>query len=169
MRLLHPPDKTPVCCKAPEPRPVVANAERMAAPLTVVRERTFSGTKRRIFQLLSDMGTSNDSVWPFAAQPFMRSPGPLAPGRTEEWHIGFHAVLEEVVPEERIVWRIDNEGVAGTHGFSLTGEGKKTVVTHRIEAELSEPEGRMFWRRVEDAYERSTEGLFDKIARVLKR
>jgi hypothetical protein len=142
----------------------------MAAPLTVVRERTFNGTKRRIFQLLSDMGTSNDSVWPFASQPFMRSPGPLTPGRTEEWHIGFHSILEEVVPEERIVWRIQNEGVTGTHGFYVGGEeAKKTTVIHRIDAELSEPEGRMFWRRVEDAYERSTEGLFDKIARVLKR
>ncbi|MBV8074216.1 MAG: hypothetical protein JO140_02215, partial [Candidatus Eremiobacteraeota bacterium] len=123
----------------------------------------------RIFQLLADMGTSADAVWPFASQPFMRSPGPLAPGRTEEWHSGVHAILEEVVPEERIVWKILNDGVAGTHGFYITADGKQTTVTHRIEAELAEPEGRLFWRRFEDVHERTMNALFDKIARVLKR
>ncbi len=97
----------------------------MPIPLQDARERTFSGTRRRIFQLLVDMGTSNDIVWPFQAQPFMRSPGPLVPGRTEEWHNGFHAILEEVVPEERIVWRVQNDGFDGTHGFYLSGEGRR--------------------------------------------
>jgi len=141
----------------------------MPIPLKEVRERTFSGTRRRIFQLVVDMGTSNDIIWPFAAQPFMRSPGPLAPGRTEEWHNGFHAVLEEVEPEERIVWRIQNEGFEGTHGFYFAGEAKKTTLTHRIEATLNDTEGRLLWRRLEDSNERSIEALFDKIARVLKR
>jgi hypothetical protein len=138
-------------------------------PLRVEHERTFTGTKRRIFQLLVDMGTSNDVIWPFASQPFMRSPGPLVPARTEEWHSGVHAVLEEVVPEERIVWRFLNDGVAGTHGFYINVDGKQTTVTHRIEAELSEPEGRLFWRRFEDVHERTMNALFDKMARVLRR
>lgn len=69
------------------------------------RSRVFSGTKRRIFHLLEQMGTSGDQIWAFASQPFMRSPGPLTPDRTEEWHLGIHAVLAEVVPETRIVWR----------------------------------------------------------------
>jgi hypothetical protein len=138
-------------------------------PLRVEHERTFTGTKRRIFQLLVDMGTSNDVIWPFASQPFMRSPGPLVPARTEEWHSGVHAVLEEVVPEERIVWRFLNDGVAGTHGFYISVDGKQTTVTHRIEAELSEPEGRLFWRRFEDVHERTMNALFDKMARVLRR
>jgi hypothetical protein len=115
------------------------------------------------------MGTSADAIWPFAAQPFMRSAGPLTVGTTEEWHLGVHAILEEAVPEERIVWRIDNDGVAGTHGFYLTAEGKKTVLTHRIIADLSEPDGRMFWKRLQDAHERAIDGLFDKLVRVLKR
>ena len=138
-------------------------------PLMVSHERTFTGTKRRIFQLLVDMGTSNDVVWPFASQPFMRSPGPLVPSRTEEWHSGVHAVLEEVVPEERIVWRFLNDGVNGTHGFYISVDGKQTTVTHRIEAELAEPEGRLFWRRFEDVHERTDNALFDKMARVLRR
>ena len=141
----------------------------MPIPLAVSYERVFSGTKRRIYQLLSDMGTSADAVWPFASQPFMRTPGPLDPGRTEEWHLGLHAVLSEAVPEERIVWRIDNEGVDGTHGFYLDSVDRKTRVVHRIQGNLSDTEGRLLWRRIEDAHERTIEALFDKLARVLRR
>jgi hypothetical protein len=133
------------------------------------RTRVFSGTKRRIFHLLEEMGTSGDQVWPFASQPFMRSPGPLAPQRTEEWHLGIHAVLDEVVPEERIVWRFLNEGVDGTHGFYLSTQGKQTQLEYRVAATLTDTDGRLLWRRLEDAFERSTEALFEKLARVLRR
>ena len=128
-----------------------------------------SGTRRRIYQLLVEMGTSADAIWPFASQPFMRSSGPLEPGRTEEWHGGIHAMLEDTVPEERIVWRVLNDGVEGTHGFYLSDEGKKTRLEHRFEATLSDSDGRMLWRRIEDQHERTIEALFDKIVRVLKR
>jgi hypothetical protein len=141
----------------------------MPTPIDVHHSRTFSGTARRIFQLLVEMGTSSDAIWPFAAQPFMRTSGPLIVDATEEWHLGVHAVLAEVVPENRIVWRIDNDGVDGTHGFYLAVEGKKTTLTHRFTAELSDSEGRMLWKRLQDAHERAIEGLFDKLARVLKR
>ena len=90
------------------------------------RSRTFHGTKRRIFHLLEEMGTSGDQIWPFASQPFMRSPGPLTPGRPKSGIWGFTAILDEVTPEEQIVWRIQNDGVDGTHGFYLESEGKET-------------------------------------------
>jgi hypothetical protein len=144
-------------------------ARGMPIPVDVQQSRAFSGTPRRIYQLLAEMGTSGDAIWPFAAQPFMRTSGPLTVGTTEEWHLGVHSILAEAVPEERIVWRIDNDGVVGTHGFFLTQEGKKTVVMHQFTAELSDPEGRMFWKRLADAHERAIDGLFDKLARVLKR
>jgi hypothetical protein len=133
------------------------------------RSRTFHGTKRRIFHLLEEMGTSGDQIWPFASQPFMRSPGPLTLGKTEEWHLGIHAILEEVVPEEKIVWRIQNDGVDGVHGFYLETEGKETVLALRFDAMLSESDGRLLWRRFEDSFDRSSEALFDKLARVLRR
>jgi hypothetical protein len=145
------------------------NLASMPIQLDASFDRTFSGTPKRIFQLLTEMGTSADAVWPFASQPFMRSPGPLVPGQTEEWHLGLHAVLESVVPEQSIVWRIDNEGVEGTHAFTIEHTGKKTTVTHRIAATLSDTDGRLLWKRLEDAHERAIEGLFDKLARVLKR
>lgn len=141
----------------------------MPTPIDVVYTRTVSGTPRRIFQLLTEMGTSQDAIWPFASQPFMRSAGPLTVGTTEEWHLGVHSVLESVEPEKSIVWRIDNDGVDGTHGFSLAVDGKKVTITHRLVAELAEPDGRMFWKRLQDAHERAIEGLFDKLTRVLKR
>ncbi len=141
----------------------------MPTPIDIKFSRTFNGTARRIYQLLSEMGTSGDAIWPFAAQPFMRTSGPLTVGTTEEWHLGMHSTLIEAVPEERIVWQIENDGVQGTHGFYLTHDGKKTVVTHQIVADLSDGEGRMFWKRLQDAHERAIDGLFDKLARVLKR
>jgi hypothetical protein len=73
------------------------------------------------------------------------------------------------VPEERIVWRFQNEGFDGTHAFVLGTSGKETLVEYRVDAVLSDTDGRLLWRRFEDQFERSTEALFDKLARVLKR
>src|SRR3984957_17712155 len=141
----------------------------MPIDLHELRSRSFHGTKRRIYHLLEEMGTSGDQIWPFASQPFMRSPGPLTPGRTEERHLGIHSILEEAVPEERIVWRFQNDGFDGTHAFVLGTLGKETGVGDRVEATLSATDGRLLWRRFEDQCERSIEALFDKLARVLKR
>ncbi|BDE06788.1 hypothetical protein WPS_20640 [Vulcanimicrobium alpinum] len=141
----------------------------MPTPIDVTFERTFNGTPRRIYQLLAEMGTSQDAIWPFASQPFMRTAGPLTPGVTEEWHNGIHALLESAEPERSIVWRIDTEGIDGTHAFSLAQDGRKVTLTHRLSATLSDTEGRLLWRRLEEAHERSINGLFDKLARVLKR
>jgi hypothetical protein len=141
----------------------------MPTPIDVTHERTFSGTTRRIYQLLSELGTSQDAIWPFAAQPFMRSAGPLTPGVTEEWHLGLHAILDGAENEQSIVWRIDNEGIAGTHGFFLEAQGRRVVLRHRIIATLDDTQGRLLWRRLEENHERAITGLFDKLARVLKR
>jgi hypothetical protein len=141
----------------------------MPTPIDVTYERAFSGTTRRIYELLVELGTSQDRIWPFPSQPFMRSPGPLTPGTTEEWHGGLHSVLQDVEPEKRIVWRIDTEGVDGTHGFELEAEGRRVTVRHRLTATLDDTQGRLLWRRLEEQHERSIEGLFDKLGRVLKR
>ena len=140
----------------------------MAQPIDVVYERSFKGTSRRIYQLLSEMGTSQDVLWPFPSQPFMRSPGPLTVGRTEEWHGPIHAVLDAAEPERSIVWRILTEGFDGTHGFDLRVEGRNVVVRHRMAATVSD-DGRKLWARIEDAHERAINGIFDKLTRVLRR
>jgi hypothetical protein len=141
----------------------------MPTPIDVKHERAFSGTTRRIYELLVELGTSQDRIWPFPSQPFMRSPGPLTPGTTEEWHGGLHAVLDEVVPEKRILWRIDTEGVDGTHGFELEAEGRRVTLRHRLTATLDDVQGRLLWRRLEEQHDRAIEGLFDKLERVLRR
>ena len=144
-------------------------ASGMPVPVDVTYERSYTATARRVFELLTEMGTSGDRIWPFASQPFMRSPGPLTPGTTEEWHLGVHAVLAAVEEQRAITWRIDNEGVDGTHGFTIESEGKRLTVRHRLAATLSDTEGRLFWKRLEDAHERAITGLFDKLGKVLKR
>ena len=141
----------------------------MPTQIDVTYERAFSGTTRRIYELLVEMGTSQDRIWPFPSQPFVRSAGPLTPGTTEEWHGGLHAILEDVEPEKRIAWRIDTEGVDGTHAFTLEAEGRRVTVRHRLTATLDDVQGRLLWRRLEEQHERSIEGLFDKLGRVLKR
>ena len=141
----------------------------MPIPIDVIHERTVTGTARRIFQLLTELGTSQDAIWPFPSQPFMRSAGPLTPGVTEEWHGGIHAVLDEVEPERRIVWRIDTEGVEGMHRFELEPDGRRVTVRHRLSATLDDMQGRLLWRRTQDQHDRAIQGMFDKLERVLKR
>jgi len=46
-------------------------------------------------------------------------------------------------PKTASVWRIENEGFDGTHGFYLTSEGKETTVEYRVEAILSDTDGRL--------------------------
>src|ERR1700736_1001631 len=95
----------------------------MPTPIEVTYERTFNGTARRIYELLTELGTSQDRIWPFPSQPFVRSAGPLTPGTTEEWHGGLHAVLEDVEPEKRIVSGIGTAGGDGTPAITLDVEG----------------------------------------------
>lgn len=141
----------------------------MPTPIDVTHERTFSGTTRRIYELLVELGTSGDRIWPFASQPFMRTAGPLTPGVTEEWHLGLHAILDDVEPERHITWRFDTEGVEGTHTFTLEPDGRRVAVRYRLTATLDDTQGRLLWRRLEDNHQRAIEGLFDKLGRVLKR
>ena len=141
----------------------------MPSPVEVVYERTFSGTPRRIYQLIAEMGTSGDAIWPFASQPFIRSAGPLTPGTTEEWHLGLHAILDGGEPERRVTWRFDTDGIEGIHEFTLEQQGRRVILRHRFASMLSDTQGRLLWRRVEEQHERAINGLFDKLARVLKR
>lgn len=146
-----------------------SNEADVPTPIDVIHERTVTGTARRIFQLLTELGTSQDAIWPFPSQPFMRSAGPLTPGVTEEWHGGIHGVLDEVEPERRIVWRIDTEGLEGTHAFELEPDGRRVTVRHRLHATLDDMQGRLLWRRTQDQHDRAIQGMFDKLERVLKR
>ncbi len=140
----------------------------MASDINVERTHAFNGSPKRIFQLLADLGSSADAIWPFASQPFMRTAGPLEVGKSEEWHGGVHAVLAELEPEKKIVWKLLNDGMDGTHGFYIEPDGKKTILTHRVTATLDR-NGEAMWKRLEDANERQIEGIFEKMIRVLKR
>ena len=143
----------------------------MPIPLDVSFERTFSGTPKRIYQLLTEMGTSADAIWPFASQPFMRSAGPLVPGQTEEWHLGLHAVLEigGAREEHRLADRQRRASTERTASRSCK-TARRPTVTHRVQARaLRSSTGGCLWKRVEDGHQRAIEGLFDKLGRVLKR
>ena len=93
----------------------------------------------------------------------------MTPGTTEEWHLGLHAILDGVEPERRVTWRFDTDGIEGIHEFTLEQQGRRVILRHRFASMLSDTQGRLLWRRVEEQHERAINGLFDKLARVLKR
>ena len=79
-------------------------------------------------------------------------------------------MLAEVVPEERIVWRILNDGVNGTHGYYLTVNGERDDAqvphrgyAHRYRWALAVAPPRRFVRAFNDG------ALRQGCARVLKR
>jgi|GEM_PF-421910 len=147
-----------------------AKPPAMGKPLRIVRSRDIKATSRRAFELIADLGTSADKIWPFKSQPFQRTAGPLEVGKSEEWHGPFHARLERLEPPKELVWRLLTDGFIGTHGFYLSDKGEKlTHVEHRLEVELETPEAEQLWRRAEDAHERSIAGLFDLLAKVAAR
>lgn len=142
----------------------------MSKLLSVVHAKEVKSTPRRAFELIADLGTSADKIWPFKSQPFQRTAGPLEEGKSEEWHGPFHAQLQRLEPPGALVWRMLTDGVHGTHGFYLVEKGERlTLVEHRLEADLETPEAEMLWRRTEDAHERSITGLLDKLAKVAAR
>ena len=142
----------------------------MPIELHELRSRSFHGTKRRIYHLLEEMGTSGDQIWPFASQPFMRSPGPLTAGRTEEWHLGYATPFSRrLYPKSASSGDFETKASMARTASISRREGKETLLEYRVDAMLSDTDGRLLWRRFEDQFERSTEALFDKLARVLKR
>ncbi|HVA38442.1 MAG TPA: SRPBCC family protein [Candidatus Dormibacteraeota bacterium] len=142
----------------------------MGKQLRVVHAREVKAAPRRAFELIADLGTSADKIWPFKSQPFQRTAGPLEAGKSEEWHGPFHARLERLEPNAALVWRFLTEGFDGTHGFYLSELGEKlTRVEHRLEAELVSPEGEQLWRRAEDLHERAITGVLDLLAKVAAR
>ncbi|MDE2572780.1 MAG: hypothetical protein KGM44_09710 [bacterium] len=142
----------------------------MSKQLRVVRSREIKATPRRAFELIADLGTSADKIWPFKSQPFQRTAGPLEAGKSEEWHGPFHARLERFEPPQALVWRLLTAGFDGTHGFYLSERAERlTLVEHRLEVQLQTPDAESLWRRAEDAHERSFDGLLDLLAKVVAR
>lgn len=58
-----------------------------------------------VFSVLEAVGTEDDRIWPAPSVPFERTPGPLRVGETRERHGIIRAVLDELDPDRKLVWR----------------------------------------------------------------
>jgi len=90
-----------------------------------------------VFGQLEAVGTEGDTIWPAPSIPFKRTPGPLTVGQTREHHGIIRAVLDELLPGRRLVWRADQAFIQGTHGFEVTETADGCNVAHVLEADLA--------------------------------
>ncbi len=90
-----------------------------------------------VFGALEALGTGDDTIWPAPSLPFERTPGPLRIGETRERHGIIRAVLDELHPDRRLVWRADQPFIKGTHGFEITETATGCHVVHVLDADLA--------------------------------
>jgi len=90
-----------------------------------------------VFRALAAVGTEDDRIWPAPSMPFERTPGPLRVGETRERHGIIRAVLDELDPDRRLVWRADQRFMKGTHGFEITETATGCRVVHVLEGDLA--------------------------------
>ena len=99
--------------------------------------RSIPRPPQEIFDALVRVGTDDDSVWPAPSIPFKRTPGPLRVGQTKERHGIIRAVLGELDPCKKMVWRADLSFLKGTHGFEITETSSGCDVAHVLDAKLA--------------------------------
>lgn len=103
--------------------------------IEVDHHRVMHRESSEVFADLVAMGTPDDAIWPTRRMPFIRDPGPLRVGVTRERHGAIRAVLDEHVPDERILWRARTRFIEGSHGFRVARlKDGNTRVTHTLRA-----------------------------------
>lgn len=125
--------------------------------------RTFSRPAEEVFGSLAELGTPADALWPAPSIPFERTPGPLRVGFTRESHGIIHAVLDELEPGRRVVWRADQPFLKGTHGFEVTPTAAGCYVEHVLDADLAWWFVPVWGVKVRAVHDRIVERLFDRI------
>ncbi len=91
-----------------------------------------------VFASLAALGTPGDTLWPAPSMPFVRSEGPLEVGVTKERHGIIRAVLDDLAPNQRIIWRATVSFLEGTHGFRVRElSSTSTRVSHELDVDLS--------------------------------
>jgi len=116
-----------------------------------------------VFDSLAELGTSTDSLWPAPSMPFERTPGPLTVGVTYESHGIIRAVLDELDPGRRLVWRADQSFLKGTHGFQVTPTATGCELEHVLEADLAWWFAPVWRLKVRAIHDRIVERLLDRV------
>lgn len=130
-----------------------------------VHERKVARPLHAVFEELAALGTAGDRLWPVPGMPFRRTEGPMRVGVTRERHGGIRAVLEAFSIDQRIVWRVNQSALRGTHAFEVRdlGDGS-TLVRHEVRARLSWWFAPVWWFRIAALHDRILEALLDRLS-----
>jgi len=123
--------------------------------------RAISRPGYEVFRALEHVGTEGDDLWPAPTIPFQRTPGPLVVGETRERHGIIRAVLSELEPGRKLVWRADLPFLEGTHGFEVTETASGCEVAHVLEADLAWWFVPIWFLKVRSIHDWILERLFD--------
>lgn len=123
--------------------------------------RSIARAPREVFEDLERVGTDDDSIWPAPSIPFERTPGPLRVGETREQHGIIRAVLDELDPDKKMVWRADLSFLKGTHGFEITETPSGCDVAHVLDAKLAWWFVPVWVLKVREIHDRILERLLD--------
>ncbi|MGB8332184.1 MAG: hypothetical protein WCE62_18820 [Polyangiales bacterium] len=116
-----------------------------------------------VFGELEAVGTKTDRLWPAPSIPFERTPGPLEVGKTRERHGIIRAVLEELRPGQRLVWRADQPFIKGTHGFEVRETDDGCHVAHVLDADLAWWFAPVWTMKMSEIHDRIVEGLLARL------
>jgi len=138
-------------------------AERKSMHICNTHARTIPRPAEEVFDSLARLGTPDDSLWPAPSMPFQRTPGPLAVGVTRESHGIIRAVLDELDPGHKLVWRADQAFLKGTHGFQVTSTLTGCEVEHVLDADLAWWFVPVWGLKVRALHDRIVERLLDRV------
>lgn len=116
-----------------------------------------------VFAALAAVGTEGDQLWPVPSMPFERTPGPLRVGTTKERHGIIRAVLDELEPNRKLVWRADQPFIWGTHGFEITEVDQGCHVSHVLEGHVAWWFAPVWALKVRAIHDRILERLLDRL------
>jgi hypothetical protein len=125
--------------------------------------RVIAHPASEVFSALAAVGTDDDRIWPAPSMPFERTPGPLRVGETRERHGIIRAVLDELEPGRRLVWRADQSFMKGTHGFEITDTATGCRVEHVLDGKLAWWFVPVWVLRVRSIHDRILERLLQRL------
>jgi hypothetical protein len=134
-----------------------------------IHSRIVAGSTTRVFAELEAMGTANDRIWPASSIPFIRTPGPMRVGETQESHGIIHATLEAYEPGRKLSWRATVPFLRGTHGFTTEAlDDSTTRVVHTLDANVTLWFAPIWRWKIARIHTRIIESLFDHLEQAAR-
>ena len=113
-----------------------------------IHERRLQADRRRAGELLADLGTKRDRIWPRRNWPAMRLDAPKEKGgRGGHGPIRYH--VSEYVPGHRVAFHFEDRqlsrGLDGVHYFELEETGKNEITARHVIDVRLRGQALLFW------------------------